>query len=168
MRRNIQHPRILIEHPLRAITVVNIVVDDCHAPSAKLKSMGCSDRNVVVQTEAHRAASFGVMPRRANQRKGPRQLGRARQNPIDCRQRGTRRGARRGDSGDVNCRINPHNHRAGITVQQSGPISGSWTAAVSSRAPALVKHRTASTAPSLWRPRAHLARCGRRDAGRRR
>jgi hypothetical protein len=83
-----QHLRVAVEDSLRAVAVVDILVDDGDALQSKLvEGVTRCHRNIVDQTEAHRAVGGGVAPRRSNE--GESVVTFAAQNRLD----GARRGA---------------------------------------------------------------------------
>ena len=71
VHRHVEHLRIALEDVLRAIAVVNVVVDDRDPIDAERTGMRRADRDVVVEAEAHGAIAFGMVAGRANQREGP-------------------------------------------------------------------------------------------------
>ena len=70
MRRDVQHTRVALEGVLRAIAMMNVVINDRNARGTQRLRMSCRDRDVVEQAEAHRPIAFGVMTRRPNEREG--------------------------------------------------------------------------------------------------
>ena len=60
-----QHARIVVEHGLRAVAVVGVVVED-HDPLALVGQRGGDDRDVGDQAEPHRLDGGGVMAGRAH------------------------------------------------------------------------------------------------------
>ena len=68
---------------LRAVAVMNVVIDDGHTFDAALACPGGAKRNVVIQAKAHGAITFGMMPRRPHQRECARHRWRV-QNMIDA------------------------------------------------------------------------------------
>ena len=67
MCREIQHPGVVVEDPLRPIAVMHVVVDDRHPRHAAGQRMRRGDRGVVVETEAHGTLPLGVVPRRTDE-----------------------------------------------------------------------------------------------------
>mmetsp|Transcript_125374 Transcript_125374/g.390333 ORF Transcript_125374/g.390333 Transcript_125374/m.390333 type:complete len:233 (-) Transcript_125374:260-958(-) len=65
VRREVEHARVLLEHALSAVAVVHVPIDYQHMPRPAALHCG-SGRNgdVAEEAEAHRAAAFGVVPRR--------------------------------------------------------------------------------------------------------
>ena len=75
MRRDVRHVRIVLEAVLRAVSVVHIPIEDQDAWRSELRlSHARSDRDVIQETEAHRAVRLGVMARRANRGESARDL----------------------------------------------------------------------------------------------
>ena len=80
MRRHVEHVGIVLEEMLRAVAVMQVPVDDDDATDARAAEMRGRDRDVVEETEAHRAPVLGVMTRRPHEgdavvdlrRRGPR------------------------------------------------------------------------------------------------
>ena len=68
VQRHVQHRRIGLEHVLRGVPVVDVVVDDRHAPDAGRPRVCGGHRHVVEQAEAHGAVALGVMARRPHER----------------------------------------------------------------------------------------------------
>jgi hypothetical protein len=60
-----QHARIVVEHGLRAVAVVRVVVDDQH-PLTTLGQRGSHHRHVRHEAEAHRLVLGGVVTRRTH------------------------------------------------------------------------------------------------------
>ena len=81
VHRHVEHVRIGLEDVLRAVAVVDVVVDDGDAGRAERARMRGGNRDVVEQAEAHRAVPFRVVARRPHQRHR-RQMRRA-DHPLD-------------------------------------------------------------------------------------
>ena len=72
MRRDVEHMRIGFEDVLRAVAVMDVVIDDGDLARAEMTRVGGGDRYIVEQAEAHRARALGVVPRRPHDRdRGP-------------------------------------------------------------------------------------------------
>ena len=68
VRRNVQDPGVVVEHPLGAIAVVDIEIDDRDAFHASGERRRGGDGDVVVQAEPHRARALRVVPGRPDER----------------------------------------------------------------------------------------------------
>ncbi len=104
MSGHVEDARVVVENPLRAVAVVHVEVNNRDASRPTLKRTCRRNGGIVIEAEAHRAVAFSVMAGRADERKGPRELGcagsrgpqrgsragvhdRAPENPVDGRQR---------------------------------------------------------------------------------
>jgi hypothetical protein len=69
---HVEHVAALLEAVLRAVAVVDVGVEDQHAPAAELgqRVLG-RDGHVVEQAEAHRGGRLGVVAGRPHEREGP-------------------------------------------------------------------------------------------------
>jgi hypothetical protein len=72
MRRDVEHARIALEDGLRAISMVDVDVDDRYALQTAVERSCRCDRGVAKQAEAHGAVALGVMTGRPHQ--GDRRL----------------------------------------------------------------------------------------------
>ena len=68
MRGHVQHVRVGLEHVLRPVAVVHVVVHDRDPLDALRAGVRGADGNVVVDAEPHGAATFRVMARRPHER----------------------------------------------------------------------------------------------------
>ena len=66
--RDVEDARVVVEHPLRAVAVVDVDVDDRDAREPARERVRRGDRDVVEEAEAHRAVALGVVARRPDQR----------------------------------------------------------------------------------------------------
>jgi hypothetical protein len=79
MQRDEQNRVVLPEDLLRAVAMVDVIVDDRHAADAvNGLHVACSDGDVVDEAEAHRALRERVVAGRADEREAV---------PVDGRQR---------------------------------------------------------------------------------
>ena len=72
MRRHVQHRRIVLEDVLRPVAVMHVVVDDGDACRAERARVRRGNRDVVEETESHRAVALGVVAGRPHERECPR------------------------------------------------------------------------------------------------
>ena len=70
VERDVQHGGVVVEHPLRAVPVMHVVVDDRDPLEPRRARRGRRHRDAVEQTETHGPIRLGVMPRRTNQGHG--------------------------------------------------------------------------------------------------
>ena len=70
VERDEQHRGVLVEHPLGAVPVVHVVVDDRDPVEARRPRGRRRHRHAVEQAEAHRPVRLGVMARRPHQGHG--------------------------------------------------------------------------------------------------
>ncbi len=68
MGRDVQHVGTALEHVLRAVPMMHVVVDDGHALRAQRAGVGGRNGDVVVDAEPHGPGALGMMAGRTHQR----------------------------------------------------------------------------------------------------
>ena len=76
MGRDVEHVRIALEEMLRAVAVMQVPVDDHHAPEAAAPEPRGGDGDVVEEAEAHRAIALRMVAGRTDEREAVRHLSR--------------------------------------------------------------------------------------------
>ena len=150
MRRDVQHTRVLVENPLRAVAMMHVVIHDDDPLHAERQRMRGRGRHAVVEAESHRPIALGVMARRPNQRHHAR---RARLNDgLD-----SANGGAGGQQRDV-ARVR---RRVGVGIERHGPARRRVDGRQDGCRCALAATRRAS-------PAAAVGRCGHAASMRRR
>ena len=91
VQRHVEHARVVVEHPLGAVPVVDVVVEDRDPVQPRSTRRRGGHGDVVEQTEPHRAILFRVVPRGSDERDGGGALGEGVLNRNDGRTHGVER-----------------------------------------------------------------------------